>query len=87
MKFPTYKKNDFYIFGESYAGVYVPYLVNLIHQFNEKNTFNSHKINLKGFGVGDPATKTKELTWLGAYVIDFIYKNGYITENLYQNYK
>ena len=34
--------------GESYAGIYVPTLVNTIRVMNEKS---SNKINLKGFMV------------------------------------
>jgi serine carboxypeptidase-like clade 2 len=33
-KYPEYKKHDLWISGESYAGVYVPYLVNAIHHHN-----------------------------------------------------
>ena len=41
---------DFYITGESYAGIYIPYLVNLLVQ--KPISF----VNLKGFAVGNPFT-------------------------------
>eukprot|EP01102_Stenamoeba_stenopodia_P008363 TRINITY_DN2401_c0_g1_i2.p1 TRINITY_DN2401_c0_g1~~TRINITY_DN2401_c0_g1_i2.p1 ORF type:complete len:446 (-),score=92.17 TRINITY_DN2401_c0_g1_i2:55-1359(-) len=44
---PEYSTQDFYIFGESYAGKYVPYLASYI--VNQTNT----NINLKGVGMGD----------------------------------
>lgn len=44
-RFPQFTTNDFYIFGESYAGIYVPTLsVKII----EETSFN-----FKGFGVGN----------------------------------
>jgi carboxypeptidase C (cathepsin A) len=48
-KFPEFKSNEFYISGESYAGVYVPYLAKLIIQSRDK-------INLKGILVGNGLT-------------------------------
>jgi len=33
-KYPEYKGHDLYISGESYGGIYVPYLVNQIHHYN-----------------------------------------------------
>jgi len=46
--YSTLKMNDFYIFGESYAGHYIPALATVITQNNTNN-----QIRLKGIGVGD----------------------------------
>jgi len=57
-KFPEFKANDLYISGESYAGIYVPYLTNQIDQYNTLNAGNPSvfKPNLKGFAVGNGVT-------------------------------
>jgi cathepsin A (carboxypeptidase C) len=44
-KFPEYKKNDFYVSGESYGGVYVPTL--------SVRVVDDMDINFKGFIVGN----------------------------------
>lgn len=57
--FPEYLRNDLYIAGESYAGIYVPYLAWQIHQNNQLYRVQKakQKLNLKGFIVGNGATK------------------------------
>ncbi|CAL6419785.1 unnamed protein product [Bathycoccus prasinos] len=57
-KFPQLKANEFYIAGESYAGVYVPTLAMEIVEHNEK--FPEKKINLVGISTADPCTSNKE---------------------------
>jgi len=47
-KFPEFATNDFFIVGESYAGVYIPTLT--------KEILDNTSINLKGIAVGDPCT-------------------------------
>ncbi|KAE9588762.1 putative carboxypeptidase D [Lupinus albus] len=50
-RFPEYKKRDFYIAGESYAGHYVPQLAHTILHNNKKD--NKTIINLKGIMIGN----------------------------------
>jgi serine carboxypeptidase-like clade 2 len=49
-KFPEYKKNKFYLTGESFSGHYLPELAEQIVLYNEKPGLDS-KINFKGFAV------------------------------------
>jgi carboxypeptidase C (cathepsin A) len=57
-KFPTFLKNELYISGESYAGIYVPYLAWQVHQHNEQAATDPsiQFMNLKGFLVGNGCT-------------------------------
>eukprot|EP00358_Blepharisma_japonicum_P002525 CAMPEP_0202945448 /NCGR_PEP_ID=MMETSP1395-20130829/6474_1 /ASSEMBLY_ACC=CAM_ASM_000871 /TAXON_ID=5961 /ORGANISM="Blepharisma japonicum, Strain Stock R1072" /LENGTH=320 /DNA_ID=CAMNT_0049645489 /DNA_START=385 /DNA_END=1347 /DNA_ORIENTATION=+ len=53
-KFPEYRYHDFYISGESYAGIYVPTLAYNVLMYNNYSPHNS--INLKGIAVGNGCT-------------------------------
>lgn len=52
--FPEFKNHDFYITGESYAGIYVPTLAYNILLYNSYTLFD--KINLQGIAVGNGVT-------------------------------
>ena len=59
-KFPEINQNDLYIAGESYAGIYVPKLVDRIDKYLSENAAtNIYKPNLKGFMVGNGVTDWK----------------------------
>lgn len=53
------KKNDFYITGESYAGIYVPYLAYKIINHNKLPSERERIIKLKGIMVGNACTHWK----------------------------
>ena len=56
VKFPEWATNDFFITGESYAGVYIPTLTQEILDHSD--------LNLKGIAVGDPyVTQNLLLLW------------------------
>ncbi|KAM7278269.1 hypothetical protein ACFE04_005403 [Oxalis oulophora] len=74
-RFPQYKKRDFFITGESYAGHYVPQLAYTILTMNKNNA--KHHINLKGIAIGnawiDDITGTKgmyDYFWTHALISD-----------------
>lgn len=69
-KFPQYSKNDLYLTGESYAGVYLPTLGNLVDR--------DPSFNLKGIAIGNgylDAGKLKDS------LIFFAYHHGLIGQN------
>ena len=74
-KFPELASRDFFITGESYAGVYVPTLAREILD-------NAPEINIKGVAVGDPCTDNKaqadsmDMVWYG-------HKNGFVPDALF----
>ena len=77
-EFPEIKNNNFYITGESYAGVFIPNLALAILKDEEK------VINLKGFMIGNPLTDFNydyERT-----LIDFGFNNGLISIETYESY-
>jgi len=78
-EFPEFSKNDFYLTGESYAGIYVPIIARSIVQ-------DPQGINLKGFAVGDGCIGTEVLCgpndgpW---WSIEFFHGHGQVSEQLY----
>jgi cathepsin A (carboxypeptidase C) len=54
--FPEFQSNDLYISGESYAGIYVPFLVDQIAIYTASALPSDYKPNLKGFMVGNGCT-------------------------------
>ncbi|GER49325.1 serine carboxypeptidase [Striga asiatica] len=77
-RFPRYKNREIYLTGESYAGHYVPQLAREIVNYN---TNSEHKINLKGFMVGNAVTDnhydnlgTVDFWWSHAMISDKTHK-------------
>ncbi|VDM28559.1 unnamed protein product, partial [Toxocara canis] len=50
-RFPEYKNRDFYVTGESYAGVYTPTLTDLLIKRIQDKTMSY--VNLKGLAIGN----------------------------------
>eukprot|EP00828_Plagiopyla_frontata_P030277 TRINITY_DN393_c0_g1_i1.p1 TRINITY_DN393_c0_g1~~TRINITY_DN393_c0_g1_i1.p1 ORF type:complete len:511 (+),score=27.68 TRINITY_DN393_c0_g1_i1:78-1610(+) len=81
--------NDFYILGESYAGVYVPSLAYEIDQFNS-NPQNTKKFPLKGFSTGNgcthPAFQCQMQNQQQWPQLRQLYEQGKVSEDMFQNY-
>ncbi|OQR83472.1 serine protease family S10 [Achlya hypogyna] len=73
--YPEYAERDFYIFGESYAGIYIPLLV---HKMLEAPVPH---LRLRGFGVGNPFT---DAATDGGATFDYLYAHGMIALETYR---
>lgn len=73
-KFPEYRKNKFFIAGESYAGKYIPDLAVLIDKYNAKQPA-ANRIGLVGILVGNGVMTFDTLE---RSTIEFIIKKGMV---------
>ena len=74
------KNREFYISGESYAGVYIPYLATYILKDNSDD-----KVNLKGVLIGNGLTDFE--TDIERSMVEFNFWHGLISFNTYKLYK
>ena len=74
------KQKDFYVSGESYAGVYIPYLAKYI--LNDKST---DKINLKGILIGNGLTDFD--VDIERSTVEFAFWHGIISSKTFNLYK
>ncbi|CAL0308664.1 unnamed protein product [Lupinus luteus] len=81
-RFPEYKKRNFYITGESYAGHFVPQLAQTILKQNKKT--NNTIINLKGIMIGNPVIND-ERDNRGMY--DFLASHAIISDQAAYDFK
>ena len=83
--FSEYRPNDFYVTGESYGGVYVPYLTSYIQTYNNQTT-TTNKINLKGMTVGNGLTNTTADLGTETYA-DFLWWHALYGQTTRDNYE
>ena len=76
--FTDLKDRAFYVSGESYAGVYIPYLTNEIINDSEKT------INFQGFIIGNAYT---DFLHDDRSVIDFAFYRGLLPLDLYNSFQ
>lgn len=69
---PEYQKQEFYVFGESYGGHYVPAIAHRVFTGNQ-NKGGLH-INLQGFGIGNGLTNPQVQY---KYYPEMAYNNSY----------
>lgn len=85
-KFPEFRKNKFYVAGESYGGIYVPTLVQQILAYNEAGTTpDSATINLAGMIVGNGVTDADYDSNILTSDLPFAFGHGLISKELHDD--
>jgi len=77
IKFPEYKGREFYIGGESYAGIYIPMLAYEIINYN-KEVPDNNKINIKGIMIGNGVVNTT-LNSQGFSKFDYYFTHHFVS--------
>ena len=85
MKFPEWKKNNVYLAGESYAGIYIPYLMDKIDNYNSITAGTDNDINLKGIIVGNGCTDWQKDTTPA--MIDMLYEHHFLSQKEYDAFR
>lgn len=89
-RFESLKDNDFYLAGESYAGVYIPLLADQIISQNQQESSQDRKINLKGVLLGNACTHPTECytpSYLSRYQVEFLNTRGFVDAADYSHYQ
>jgi serine carboxypeptidase-like clade 2 len=81
--FPQFRRNDFYVTGESYGGHYVPELADQVLEGNRRLPVDQ-RINIKGILVGNPGTQDDWYFNVDEYAfVTFMYSHGLIPQKAY----
>ncbi|CAH9105226.1 unnamed protein product [Cuscuta epithymum] len=78
---PEFVSNSLYVAGDSYAGVFVPIITQIILDENDKGF--SSKINIKGYVLGNPYAVPD----YDNYKIPFAHGMGLISDELFESWK
>lgn len=82
-RYPEFQGRDFYVAGESYAGVYVPLLVRAVLDGNAGLGPDEagSRINIQGYLAGNPSTDT----YLDANAVpEFLVSKSLINKEIYE---
>lgn len=80
-EFPEFKPNQFWIAGESYAGMYIPFLAEQILNHNNEQENDEDKINLQGFLIGNGVFVYDDMMLLN-YTADQLAKHQFVSKEL-----
>ena len=85
--YPEFAKNDFYVTGESYAGIYVPTLTYRLYEHNKAG--KDPKVNLKGAAIGNGCWGDEVGTCSGSpdstrIAVTFYYGHGMVSQTAWE---
>ncbi|XP_017241418.1 serine carboxypeptidase-like 17 [Daucus carota subsp. sativus] len=78
---PQFLSNSFYVAGDSYSGIFVPIITQMISNENKAEAGPELPINLKGYLLGNPKTFPPE----GNYGFSFAHGMGIISDETYES--